>query len=64
MSGSLSDQLNAVTAAISAEVDTVSAEVAQLLAGLTPGATIQQSQVDALTAISDRLKAIPAAPTS
>jgi hypothetical protein len=61
MSGSLSDQLDAVTQAIRDDVAAVSAEVSQLLAGVTPGATITQAQVDALTAIDQSLKAIPAA---
>jgi hypothetical protein len=61
MSGSLSAQLDAVTQAIRDDVAAVSAEVSQLLAGVTPGSTITQAQVDALTAIDASLKAIPAA---
>lgn len=62
MSGTLSEQLDAATAAIQADVAAVSAEVSKLLAGVTPGSTITQAQVDALTAIDASLKAIPAAP--
>lgn len=61
MSGTLSEQLDAATAAIRDDVAAVSAEVTQLLAGVTPGSTITQAQVDALTAIDASLKAIPAA---
>ncbi len=63
MSGqTLSQQLDAATAAIQADVAAVSAEVTKLLGELTPGATITQSQIDALTAIDASLKAIPPAP--
>lgn len=62
MGTSLSEQLDAATAAIKADVQAVSAEVTKLLAGLTPGSTITQAQVDALTAIDASLKAIPPAP--
>lgn len=62
MSGTLSEQLDAATAAIKADVQAVSDEVTKLLAGLTPGTTITQAQVDALTAIDASLKAIPPAP--
>ena len=61
MSGSLSAQLDAVTQAIRDDVAAVSAEVSQLLAGVTTGSTVTQAQVDALTAIDQSLKAIPAA---
>ena len=63
MSQTLSQQLDAATQAIRDDVAAVSAEVSQLLAGVTPGSTITQAQVDALTAIDASLKAIPAAPT-
>jgi hypothetical protein len=62
MSQSLSQQIDAATAAIQADVAAVSAEVSALLAGVKPGSTITQAQVDALTAIDTSLKAIPAAP--
>ena len=62
MSQTLSQQLDAATQAIRDDVAAVSAEVTQLLAGVTPGSTITQAQVDALTAIDASLKAIPAAP--
>jgi hypothetical protein len=61
MSQSLSAQLDAATQAIRDDVAAVSAEVSKLLAGVTPGSTITQAQVDALTAIDTSLKAIPAA---
>ena len=61
MSGTLSEQLDAVTAAIVADVAAVSAEVTKLLGEIVPGATITQAQVDALTAIDTSLKAIPPA---
>ena len=60
MSQSLSAQLDAATQAIRDDVAAVSAEVTKLLAGVTPGSTITQAQVDALTAIDTSLKAIPA----
>lgn len=63
MSQTLSQQLDAATQAIRDDVAAVSAEVTALLAGVTPGSTITQAQVDALTAIDASLKAIPAAPT-
>lgn len=63
MSGTtLSEQLDAATAAIQADVAAVSAEVTKLLAGVTPGSTITQAQIDALIAIDASLKAIPPAP--
>ena len=62
MSGTLSEQLDAATAAIQADVAAVAAEVTKLLGELTPGSTITQAQVDALTAIDASLKAIPPAP--
>lgn len=62
MSASLTQQLQDAINAISADVDAVSAEVTALLAGVTAGDPITQAQVDALTSIDARLKAIPAAP--
>lgn len=59
MSQSLSDQLDAVTQAIRDDVANISAEVGRLLGGMVAGNQIQQSQVDALTAIDASLKAIP-----
>jgi hypothetical protein len=64
MGTSLSAQLDAATASIKADVANVSTEVTSLLAGLTPGSTITQAQVDALTGIDTALKAIPAAPST
>lgn len=61
MSMTLSQQLDAATQAIRDDVAAVSAEVTALLAGVTPGSTITQAQVDALNAIDASLKAIPAA---
>ena len=61
MSQTLSQQLDAATQAIRDDVAAVSAEVTALLAGVTPGSTITQAQVDALTAIDQSLKAIPVA---
>lgn len=64
MSQSLSDQLNAALAAISADVDAVGAEVTALLAALQGqvGQPVTQAMVDAATNIDARLKAIPPAP--
>ncbi len=62
MSATLSEQLDAATAAIKADVAGVSAEVTKLLGELTPGSTVTQAQVDALNAIDASLKAIPPAP--
>lgn len=62
MGTTLSEQLDAATAAIQADVANVAAEVTKLLGELTPGATITQSQIDALIAIDASLKAIPPAP--
>jgi paraquat-inducible protein B len=59
MSGTLAEQLTAATVAIRQDVANVSAEVTQLLAGMTPGTTITQQMVDDLTAIDASLKAIP-----
>lgn len=64
MSQTLSEQLDAATAAIQADVAAVSAEVTALLASVTPGSMITQAQVDALTAIDASLKAIPPATPS
>lgn len=64
MSGTLSEQLDAATAAIQADVAAVAAEVATLLAGMTPGDAITQAQVDALNAIDASLKAIPPVPAA
>ena len=64
MSQSLSAQLDAATQAIRDDVAAVSAEVSKLLAGVTPGSTISQAQVDALTAIDASLKAIPQPPAA
>ena len=61
MSQTLSQQLDAATQAIRDDVAAVSAEVTALLAEVTPGSTITQAQVDALTAIDASLKAIPPA---
>ena len=63
VSTSLSEQLDAITASIKADVAAVSAEVSTLLNGVSAGDTITQAQIDALTAIDASLKAIPAAPT-
>jgi hypothetical protein len=59
MSGTLSAQLDAATAAVETDVAAVAAEVSQLLASMTPGSQITQSQVDRVTAIDTALKAIP-----
>ncbi len=64
MSGTLTEQLDAATAAIRADVAAVAAEVATLLAGMNTGDQITQQQVDALTAIDASLKAIPPAPAA
>jgi len=64
MSESLSQKLDDVSAAIEADVAAVSAEVAQLLAGMQPGSTVTQAQIDRLTAIDTALKAIPPAPSA
>lgn len=61
MSQSLSDRLDAATAAIETDVAAVSAEVSQLLAGMTPGSTITEAQVARVEAIDAALKAIPPA---
>jgi hypothetical protein len=62
MSQTLSQQIDAATAAIVADVSAVSAEVGRLLASLSPGSQVTQAQVDALTAIDTSLKAIPPSP--
>jgi len=61
MSGTLSDKLDAATAAVETDVATVSAEVSQLLASMTPGSQITQAQIDRITAIDTAMKAIPPA---
>lgn len=71
MSGSISDQIDASTAAISSDLDaltaavtSVSAEIAALQAGMPAGSTVTQAQADALKAADDRLKAQVAALTA
>lgn len=66
MSSSLSDQLTAALASISADVDAVSTEVTALLAALSGqvGQPVTQAMVDAANSIDQRLKAIPPAPAA
>ena len=68
VSNSLSAQLDAATIAIntklsqlSTDISGVGTEVSTLLANFTPGDTITQAQVDALTAIGSTIDTIDAA---
>ena len=78
VSTTLSSQLDAVTASLNAsltqlsvDISSVAAEVSTLVGELTPGSTLTQAQIDALTAINTGIdtldasvKAIPLLPSS
>jgi hypothetical protein len=60
MSQSLSQQIDAVTAALKADMDDISAKVDQILASLQPGSMVTQAQVDALNALKASADAVAA----
>ena len=78
VSNTLSSQLDAVTASLNAsltqlstDISNVATEVSTLVAELTPGSTVTQAQIDALTAINTSIgtidasvKAIPSLPSA
>ena len=65
MSENLSTQLDAALAsvnsaldALSADVSSIASEVTALVAGMTPGSTITQAQIDAANALAARVSAL------
>lgn len=68
MSQTLSQQIDAATAALSAALDAINADVSTMAADLTkllgelqPGAVVTQAQVDALAALEAKATAIDTA---
>ena len=60
MSTTLSQQIDAVTAALQADMADISAKVDQILASLQPGSMVTQAQVDALNALKASADAVAA----
>jgi hypothetical protein len=61
MSSTLESQLQTLTANIAADAAAVKADLDMILATFTPGATLTQADIDALTAVSNSMDALKAA---
>jgi hypothetical protein len=60
MSQTLSQQLDALVAALQADHDDIAAKLDQILAGMQPGSAVTQAQIDALMAVKTGMDAVKA----
>jgi hypothetical protein len=61
MSATLEQQLQTLTANIAADAAAVKADLDMILSTLTPGATLTQADIDALTAVSNSMDSLKTA---
>ena len=60
MSQTIPQQIDAVTAALQAEMQDIASKIDAVIAGMSAGTPVTQAQVDALTAVSTGLQAVQA----
>lgn len=58
MSQTVSQQIDAITAGLKADMEDIAAKVDQMIASMQPGSAVTQAQVDALAAIKTGLDAV------